>query len=132
MAALADAAAPLGPVVPLCVARETSLMRGDQVHGVSSLAEEVRILRTQGEWPTTPTALLTFRSTLRFGTESERKILAYHLEFFRVKTTQTFGVDSLLASFQLLAVPRRLEDEMRTTCPAPYVDWSLCWRVAQC
>jgi magnesium chelatase family protein len=57
MIALADAAAPLGLVVPLCDAREASLVRGDQAHGVSSLADLVRVLRTQGEWPAIPAAL---------------------------------------------------------------------------
>jgi magnesium chelatase family protein len=56
MIALADAAAPLGLVVPLCDAREASLVRGDQAHGVSSLADLVRILHTQGEWPPLPLA----------------------------------------------------------------------------
>jgi magnesium chelatase family protein len=56
MIALADAAAPLGLVVPLCDAREASLVRGDRAHGVSSLADLVRILRTQGAWPPIPSA----------------------------------------------------------------------------
>jgi magnesium chelatase family protein len=56
MIALADAAAPLGLVVPLCDVREASLVRGDRAHGVSSLAALVRILRSQGEWPATPSA----------------------------------------------------------------------------
>src|ERR1700679_843395 len=43
MIALADAAAPLGLVVPLCDAREASLVRGDNAHGVVSLADLVRI-----------------------------------------------------------------------------------------
>jgi magnesium chelatase family protein len=55
MIALADAAA-RGLVVPLCDAREASLVRGDTAHGVSSLVDLVRILRTQGEWPAVPAA----------------------------------------------------------------------------
>jgi magnesium chelatase family protein len=57
MIALADAAAPLGLVVPLCDAREASLVRGDDAHGVSTLADLVRILRTRGDWPAIPAAL---------------------------------------------------------------------------
>jgi magnesium chelatase family protein len=56
MVALADATAPLGLVVPLCDAREASLVRGAAAHGVSSLAELARILRHQGDWPATPPA----------------------------------------------------------------------------
>ncbi len=64
MIALADAAmendAPdgqrFGLVVPLCDAREASLVRGDAAHGVASLADLTRILRTDGRWPATPPA----------------------------------------------------------------------------
>jgi magnesium chelatase family protein len=54
MIALADAADARGLVVPLCDAREASLVRGDDAHGVSSLAELAQILRTNGEWPAAP------------------------------------------------------------------------------
>jgi magnesium chelatase family protein len=57
MIALADAAARRGLVVPLCDAREASLVRGDGAHGVSSLADLVRILRTGAAWPTIPAAV---------------------------------------------------------------------------
>jgi magnesium chelatase family protein len=56
MIALADAAAPRGLVVPLCDAREASLVRGDGAHGASSLADLVRILRIDAPWPTIPAA----------------------------------------------------------------------------
>ncbi len=56
MIALADATAPLELVVPLCDAREAFLVRGEAVHGVSSLAELAQILRARGEWPTIPPA----------------------------------------------------------------------------
>ena len=45
-----------GLVVPLCDAREASLVRGDAAHGVASLAELTEILRTNGQWPATPAA----------------------------------------------------------------------------
>jgi magnesium chelatase family protein len=56
MIALADEAKEPGLelVVPLCDAREASLVRGEAAHGVSSLAELTQILRTHGEWPKTP------------------------------------------------------------------------------
>jgi magnesium chelatase family protein len=56
MIALADATTPMGMVVPLCDAREASLVRGGDAHGVSSLAELARILRHQDEWPPIPPA----------------------------------------------------------------------------
>lgn len=56
MIALADATAPLGLVVPLCDAREASLVRGAAAHGVESLADLAQILRTQGNWPIVPPA----------------------------------------------------------------------------
>ncbi len=49
MIALADATAPLELVVPLCDAREAFLVRGDAVHGVSSLAELAQILRARSD-----------------------------------------------------------------------------------
>ena len=60
MIALADASGDAdtvnrrGLVVPLCDAREASLVRGEAAHGVSSLAELAQILRTDGDWPVTP------------------------------------------------------------------------------
>jgi magnesium chelatase family protein len=56
MIALADATAPLELVVPLCDAREASLVRGDAAHGVSSLSELAQILRARSEWPAIPPA----------------------------------------------------------------------------
>jgi len=56
MIALADAAAPNGLVVPLCDAREAALVRGDAAHGVASLAELTRLLRTGDAWPPLPPA----------------------------------------------------------------------------
>jgi magnesium chelatase family protein len=56
MIALADAIAPLELVVPLCDAREASLVRGDAAHGVSSLAELAQILRARTDWPAIPPA----------------------------------------------------------------------------
>ena len=56
MVALADATAPLELVVPLCDAREAFLVRGDAVHGVSSLSELTQILRARSEWPAIPPA----------------------------------------------------------------------------
>ena len=49
MIALADATAPLELVVPLCDAREASLVRGDAAHGVSSLSELAQILRARSD-----------------------------------------------------------------------------------
>jgi magnesium chelatase family protein len=49
MIALADATAPLELVVPLCDAREASLVRGAAAHGVSSLSELAQILHKRGE-----------------------------------------------------------------------------------
>ena len=54
MIALADATAPLGMVVPLCDVREAALVRGDEAHGVSSLADLTEILRDRTEWPAMP------------------------------------------------------------------------------
>jgi magnesium chelatase family protein len=56
MIALADATAPLDLVVPLCDAREAFLVRGDAVHGVSSLSELAQILRGRTAWPLFPPA----------------------------------------------------------------------------
>jgi magnesium chelatase family protein len=56
MIALADATAPLELVVPLCDAREAFLVRGDAVHGVSSLSELAQILRVRQQWPAIPPA----------------------------------------------------------------------------
>ena len=56
MIALADATTPLELVVPLCDVREAFLVRGDAVHGVSSLSELAQILRARGEWPAIPPA----------------------------------------------------------------------------
>jgi magnesium chelatase family protein len=44
-----------GLVVPLCDAREAALVRGDAAHGVASLGQLTQILRTDGDWPKTPT-----------------------------------------------------------------------------
>ena len=44
-------------MVPLCDAREAALVRGDQAHGVASLAQLTHILRTDAEWPVTPAPL---------------------------------------------------------------------------
>ena len=56
MIALADATAPSGLVVPLCDVREAALVRGEQAHGVDTLAELARVLRGQSGWPPTPPA----------------------------------------------------------------------------
>jgi magnesium chelatase family protein len=56
MIALADATAPLELVVPLCDAREAFLVRGEAVHGVSSLSELVQILQARLDWPALPLA----------------------------------------------------------------------------
>ena len=56
MIALADATAPSGLVVPLCDLREAALVRGEQAHGVDTLAELVRVLRGQSAWPPPPPA----------------------------------------------------------------------------
>jgi magnesium chelatase family protein len=56
MIALADATAPLGLVVPLCDVREAALVRGDAAHGVSTLADLSRILRSEATWPDVPPA----------------------------------------------------------------------------
>ena len=44
MIALADATAPSGLVVPLCDVPEAALVRGEEAHGVATLAELARIL----------------------------------------------------------------------------------------
>ncbi len=54
MIALADAAGPLGLVVPLCDVREAALVRGDEVHGAATLGELVAVLRGQADWPSVP------------------------------------------------------------------------------
>jgi magnesium chelatase family protein len=54
MIALADAAAPLGLVVPLCDLREATLVRGGEAHGAATLAELVRALRGESGWPEPP------------------------------------------------------------------------------
>jgi magnesium chelatase family protein len=54
MIALADAAAPLALVVPLCDVREAALVRGGEAHGAATLAELVEILRGQRRWPAVP------------------------------------------------------------------------------
>jgi magnesium chelatase family protein len=54
MIALADAAASLGIVVPLCDVREAALVRGDAAHGAATLADLARILRGQATWPEPP------------------------------------------------------------------------------
>src|SRR6202020_1697055 len=54
MIALADAAGPLGMVVPLCDVREAALVRGDDVHGAATLGELVAVLRGQADWPSIP------------------------------------------------------------------------------
>jgi len=54
MIALADAAAPLGMVVPLCDVREAALVRGAAVRGAATLGELVAVLRGQANWPTIP------------------------------------------------------------------------------
>ncbi len=56
MIALADATAPSGLVVPLCDVREAALVRGEQAHGVDTLAELARVLRGQSAWPPPPPA----------------------------------------------------------------------------
>src|ERR1700734_2040941 len=45
MIALADAAGPLGMVVPLCDVREAALVRGEEVRGAATLGELVAVLR---------------------------------------------------------------------------------------
>ena len=54
MIALADAAAPLALVVPLCDLREAALVRGTEARGAASLAELVGFLRGQAPWPAAP------------------------------------------------------------------------------
>lgn len=54
MLALADAIKSSGLVVPLCDVREASLVRETGVHGASTLAELVSVLRRQSEWPKLP------------------------------------------------------------------------------
>jgi magnesium chelatase family protein len=54
MIALADAAVPLGMVVPLCDVREAALVRGDEVRGAATLGELVAVLRGHAEWPSVP------------------------------------------------------------------------------
>ncbi len=52
--ALADAATPLGLVVPLGDVNEAALVRGAEAHGVDTLKTLVRILRRQAPWPGAP------------------------------------------------------------------------------
>ena len=54
MIALADAAAPLGMVVPLCDVREAALVRGADVRGAATLGDLVAVLRGQAAWPAAP------------------------------------------------------------------------------
>jgi magnesium chelatase family protein len=54
MIALADAAGPLGMVVPLCDVREAALVRGAGVRGAVTLRELVDILRGHTGWPAIP------------------------------------------------------------------------------
>jgi magnesium chelatase family protein len=56
MIALADAAGPLGMVVPLGDVREAALVRGDDVRGAATLGELVAVLRGQAPWPSAPAA----------------------------------------------------------------------------
>ncbi|HEX3795760.1 MAG TPA: YifB family Mg chelatase-like AAA ATPase [Acidimicrobiales bacterium] len=56
MIALADATAPQALVVPLCDVREAALVRGADAHGVATLADLARILRTGADWPDPPPA----------------------------------------------------------------------------
>jgi magnesium chelatase family protein len=56
MIALADAAAPSGLVVPLCDVGEAALVRGDEAHGVATLADLARVLRGETGWPSPPPA----------------------------------------------------------------------------
>jgi magnesium chelatase family protein len=52
--ALADAAGPLGMVVPLRDVREAALVRGPEVRGAATLGELVAVLRGQRDWPELP------------------------------------------------------------------------------
>jgi magnesium chelatase family protein len=54
MIALADAAGPLGLVVPLCDVREAALVCGVEVRGAATLGDLVAILRRQGDWAAPP------------------------------------------------------------------------------
>ena len=54
MIALADAAVSLGLVVPLCDVREAALVRGMEARGAATLADLVRILRGEANWPAAP------------------------------------------------------------------------------
>jgi magnesium chelatase family protein len=54
MIALADAAPPLGLVVPLCDVREAALVRGADVRGAATLGQLVAVLRGQSGWPDVP------------------------------------------------------------------------------
>jgi magnesium chelatase family protein len=55
MIALADAAGPIGMVVPLCDVREAALVRGEEVRGAATLGELVAVLRGHAAWPSVPT-----------------------------------------------------------------------------
>ena len=54
MIALAGATCAPGLVVPLCDARVAALVRGEDAHGVATLAELVRVLRGRSAWPELP------------------------------------------------------------------------------
>jgi magnesium chelatase family protein len=54
MIALADAAPPLGLIVPLCDVREAALVRGADVRGAATLGQLVAVLRGQAGWPPAP------------------------------------------------------------------------------
>ncbi len=55
----ADATASSGLVVPLCDVREAALVRGEQAHGVDTLAELLWVLRGQSAWPPPPPARIS-------------------------------------------------------------------------
>jgi magnesium chelatase family protein len=61
MIALADAAAPLGLVVPLCDVREAELVGGAVVRGAATLTDLVAVLRGQARWPAAPSPTRTVR-----------------------------------------------------------------------
>jgi magnesium chelatase family protein len=56
MIALADAAGPLGLVVPLSDVREAALVRGAEVRGAATLSDLVAMLRGLAPWPSAPAA----------------------------------------------------------------------------
>ena len=67
MIALADATNAPGLVVPLCDAREAALLRGDDAHGVATLADLVRVLRGRSAWPDVPLPAATVPEPPRAG-----------------------------------------------------------------